>query len=186
MYLHLVWCTWDRHPLLTADRQPVVYREILRECQALGCEVIAIGGMEDHVHLLVRTPPTVAPATLAKQVKGSSSHLVNPEHGRRAEFRWQRGYGVFSVSPQHVERIRRYVLNQEEHHRLARTADFLEPPPSHQADVDAIEPAVQSAKADLVLPQRRISNPPALRSAPRTVPCRRSQPSRSHPSHPAP
>ena len=128
IYLHLVWSTWDRHPLLTADRVPAVYGTIQHECQALGCEVIAIGGMPDHVHLLVQVPPTVAPATLAKQVKGSSSHLVNPAHGTRAEFRWQRGYGAFSVSRQHVERIRRYVLNQEEHHRSGRTADFLEPP----------------------------------------------------------
>jgi putative transposase len=151
VYLHIVWCTWDRHPLLTAERMPIVYRAILQECHALGCEVIAIGGMEDHVHLLVRVPPTVSPATLAKQVKGSSSHLANPEHGRRADFRWQRGYGVFSVSPQHVERIRRYVVNQEEHHRSESTADFLEPPPL-DTEVTATEPAPQSAKGGLRAP----------------------------------
>lgn len=159
MYLHLVWCTWDRHSLLTAERMPVVYRAIQWECKALGCDVIAIGGMDDHVHLLVRVPPSVAPATLAKQVKGGSSHVVNPAHGCRAEFRWQRGYGVFSVSPQHVERIRRYVLNQEEHHREGRTAEFLEPP-SPETEANAPPPAPQSAKADFVPLQRRVSNPP--------------------------
>ena len=127
IYLHLVWGTWDRLPLLTGDRVEVVYHAIRQECERLGAEAIAIGGIEDHVHLLARVPPTIAPADLVKHVKGSSSHVVNPEHGRRAEFRWQGGYGVFSVSRQHLARIRRYVLNQEEHHRSGRTAEFLEP-----------------------------------------------------------
>gem|GEM_PF-595839 len=103
IYLHFVWGTWDRHPLLTGDRVETVYRAIHHECASLDADVIAIGGMEDHVHLL------------------------NPEHGTRAPFRWQRGYGVFSVSRQHVPRIRNYVLNQEAHHREGRTAPYLEP-----------------------------------------------------------
>jgi putative transposase len=127
IYLHLVWGTWDRHPLLTGDRVETVYRAIHHECTGMGAEVIAIGGMEDHVHLLVRVPASLAPSDLVKQVKGASSHLVNPVHGRAATFRWQGRYGAFSVSRQHVERIRRYVLNQEAHHREGRIAPFLEP-----------------------------------------------------------
>jgi len=127
IYLHLVWGTWDRHPLLTGDRVETVYRAILHECASLRAEVIAIGGMADHVHLLVRVPASLSPAALVKQVKGSSSHLMNPTHGTAASFRWQGGYGVFSVSRQHLARIRRYVLNQEEHHREGRTVPYLEP-----------------------------------------------------------
>ena len=135
IYLHLVWGTWDRHPFLTGDRVEVVYRAVLDECAGLGAEVIAIGGMADHVHLLVRVPASLAPAALVKQVKGSTSHLINPTHGAQAPFRWQGGYGVFSVSRQHLARIRRYVLNQEEHHREGRTAPYLEPvyPPNRNA-----------------------------------------------------
>ena len=127
IYLHLVWGTWDRHPLLVGDRVETVDRAIHYECTNLRADVIAIGGMEDHVHLLVRVPTPLSPAALVKQVKGASSHLVNPEHGARASFRWQGGYGAFSVSRQHVARIRRYVLNQEAHHREGRIAPFLEP-----------------------------------------------------------
>jgi putative transposase len=121
IYLHVVWGTWDRHPLLTGDRVEGVYRAILHECANLRAEVIAIGGMPDHVHLLVRVPASLSP------VKGDSSHLMNPTHGAAASFRWQGGYGVFSVSRQHLSRIRRYVLNQEEHHREGRTGPYLEP-----------------------------------------------------------
>jgi putative transposase len=90
--------------------------------------VIAIGGIDDHVHLLVAMPATLAPADLVKQVKGASSHLVN--HGREPFFRWQGGYGAFSVSKHHVPRIRDYVLRQEEHHRFNRLTPELEPAPA--------------------------------------------------------
>jgi putative transposase len=127
IYLHLVWGTWDRQPFLTGGRAETVYRAIVAECANLRVEVIAIGGMADHVHLLVSVPASVSAAALVKQVKGSTSHLMNPVHGAQAPFRWQGGYGVFSVSRQHLARIRRYVLNQEEHHRDGRTVPYLEP-----------------------------------------------------------
>jgi putative transposase len=128
IYLHLVWATWDRHPLLTGDRLEAVYRAIHHECIALGAQVIAIGGMEDHVHLLVRVPASLSASDLVKQVKGASTYMVNPAHGREAPFRWQGRYGAFSVSRHHVERVRGYVLNQEGHHRSGQTAIHLEPP----------------------------------------------------------
>jgi putative transposase len=52
LYLHYVWATWDRLPLITLDIQKLVYAAIIRECEQLKCTVIAIGGVEDHVHLL--------------------------------------------------------------------------------------------------------------------------------------
>ncbi|HEX9938556.1 MAG TPA: transposase [Longimicrobium sp.] len=79
------------------------------------------------MHLLVRMPSTLSPAAVAKQLKGASSHHLNHGSGNRPVFRWQGGYGAFSVSRQHVDRIRRYVLNQAEHHHGGRVADFLEP-----------------------------------------------------------
>ena len=129
LYVHLVWATWDRQPLLTPDRRDLIYRAIATSCADLRCEVLAIGGMPDHVHLLVRIPPSVAPAALVKQVKGASSHLANPVHGRGATFRWQGGYGAFTVSRHHVARVRGYVLNQERHHAENRLAPDFELPP---------------------------------------------------------
>jgi REP element-mobilizing transposase RayT len=129
LYLHLVWSTWDRYPILTDKIRPEVYRAIAAECARQRAELIALGGIDDHVHLLVRMPTTLSPADLAKQVKGSSSHLVNHAEGRVPFFRWQGGYGAFSISKNHVARIREYVLNQEEHHRLGRLIPDLEPQP---------------------------------------------------------
>ena len=133
LYLHFTWATWDRYPFLNPSVRPRVYQCIQAECGRMGAEVIAIGGIEDHVHLLVRAPATLAPANLAKQVKGASSHLMTHEIARGETFKWQGGYGVFSVSKREVPMIREYVLHQEQHHREKRLDPELEPTMSETA-----------------------------------------------------
>ncbi|MGN6755685.1 MAG: transposase, partial [Thermomicrobiales bacterium] len=66
VFVHLIWSTWDRLPFLTIQKRPQVWRAIGAKCVELGAEVIAIGGIEDHVHLLVRLPATLAVADLVK------------------------------------------------------------------------------------------------------------------------
>ena len=127
LYLHLVWATWDRAPLLTGDTRDSTYRMLQDECRRMRVDLLAIGGVEDHVHLLVRMPATLSPAAVAKQLKGATSHHLNSGSGNRPVFRWQGGYGAFSVSRHHVDRIRRYVLNQAERHHGGRIAEYLEP-----------------------------------------------------------
>ncbi|HET7463682.1 MAG TPA: IS200/IS605 family transposase [Longimicrobium sp.] len=130
LYLHLVWSTWDRYPhLADLDLRQRVYECINAECTRRRADVLAIGGIEDHVHVLVRPPATVAPADLVKHMKGASSHMVNYHIGRPDYFKWQGGYGAFSVSKRHVPMIHDYVLRQEEHHREQRLFEPLEPPP---------------------------------------------------------
>jgi len=146
LYVHLVWSTWDRVPLLSGEVRDSAYRRLHDECRRMGVEVMAIGGVEDHVHLLVRMPAALSIAALAKQLKGATSHALNAGSGNRPFFRWQGGYGAFSVSRQHVERIRQYVLNQPEHHARGRIADFLEPQTScaaHHAARTETAPAVR-------------------------------------------
>ncbi|HSU13764.1 transposase [Longimicrobium sp.] len=67
LYLHLVWTTWKRAPLLVEPLRSEVYHLIQADCTRLRADVLAIGGIEDHVHLPVRVPPTLAPAMLVKQ-----------------------------------------------------------------------------------------------------------------------
>jgi putative transposase len=89
MYVHCVWATWNREPLITEEVQPMLYRAIVQQCRDLKCTVIAIGGIEDHVHLLVGFPTTLAIAELVKKVKGSSSRLANDADDWF--FKWQWG-----------------------------------------------------------------------------------------------
>ncbi|HZT41392.1 MAG TPA: IS200/IS605 family transposase [Chthonomonadaceae bacterium] len=122
LYVHLVWATWDRLPLITEEIQPQIYACIKAECESLHAEVIALGGIANHVHLLARIPTTISIGILARQVKGASSHLITHHVGTQGFFKWQGGYGAFTVSKADVPRIRDYIYNQETHHR-DRTLD---------------------------------------------------------------
>ncbi|HEX6799152.1 MAG TPA: IS200/IS605 family transposase [Ktedonobacterales bacterium] len=79
VYVHFVWATWDRLPLLSQEVERAAYRGIGAKCTELGAEVIALGGIEDHVHLLVHMPSTTSIAQFVGQVKGASAHLITHE-----------------------------------------------------------------------------------------------------------
>lgn len=97
LYVHLVWSTWDRMPLLSAMIKPRVHVFLNGECRRIGALPIAIGGIDDHVHVLVRMPAALSVAALVKQLKGSSSHFVNHEIPKSGGFRWQGAYGAFTI-----------------------------------------------------------------------------------------
>ena len=121
LYIHLVWSTWDKQPSLSVDIKHAVYACIKEECAKLGAQAIAIGGTDDHVHLLARIPSTLSVAMLAKQAKGASSHPATHELGC-SEFKWQGHYGAFTVSTSALPNVQAYIREQERHHRK-RTTD---------------------------------------------------------------
>ena len=84
LYLHFVWATWDRHPYLVEPLRSRVYGCIQGECGRLGADVIAIGGVEDHVHVLVRVPATIAPAT-KRDVPAIRDYINNQEQHHREQ-----------------------------------------------------------------------------------------------------
>ena len=116
LYVHLVWATWDRLPLITKAIEPRLYAAIATKCRKIKCEPLAIGGIEDHVHLLARLHTTIAIATLAKEVKGASSHLVTHEITPGEFFKWQGAYGAFTLRKGEVPQVKAYILNQKQHH----------------------------------------------------------------------
>lgn len=127
LYVHLVWATRERMPLLTGKVRDAVYSCVQQGCTKLKAELIALNGTEDHVHLLARLPATLAPSALAKQTKGASSHLVRQEF-ELAVFTWQQGYAA-SVCPWNVPQIKGYILRQQEHHAAGTTKERLETVP---------------------------------------------------------
>ena len=126
IYLHFVGGTNRRDPVLDAVMRPRVYAALTAKCRELRCEPIAIGGLADHVHVLLRSSPTLSPAYIAKMLKGSSSHLVNHALGPSSYFQWQGGYGVLSVSKKHLQAVQAYILTQETRHLDGKISPFLE------------------------------------------------------------
>lgn len=103
-YGHFVWATKHHTDVLSPDLERAAHRCIASEAQRLGCIVLALGGMPDHVHLVVRLPASVAVMAVAKQLKGASARLVNTLRLEFSEpFSWQDGYGFFSIGPSDAE-----------------------------------------------------------------------------------
>jgi putative transposase len=115
LFLHLVWATWDRLPLITPRIERRLYRCVENEARDQGCAVLALNGVTDHVHLVISFPTTITIANLVKQIKGVSSHFVNAVLSPDTRFKWQGSYGAFTVSRWDVDKIVRYVKRQKEH-----------------------------------------------------------------------
>ena len=110
-FIHCVFSTKDRAPLIERDRVAGLYAYLGGIARGEGLSLIAAGGTANHVHLLFVLPASCPLAHAAQKLKGSSSHWMGPG------FSWQEGYGAFSISASQVEVVKRYIQNQEEHHR---------------------------------------------------------------------
>ena len=116
--IHTVFSTKERTPLLSGeDLRGQTHAYLGGVAKRLGCDPIKIGGEADHVHLLTTLPRTLAIADFVKEAKRVSTNWIKDRGGIHAKFHWQSGYGVFSVSQAEVDRIIRYIEDQEAHHR---------------------------------------------------------------------
>jgi len=114
--VHLVWVTKNRLPLIGADEERALYRNIEAMFHRYGAGVLAIGGMPDHIHVLVALSPKYALSEVIKNVKGSSSRFFSETLKPGTWFQWQPNYAAIHVSPGDVERVRQYILGQKQHH----------------------------------------------------------------------
>ena len=78
LFYHLVWATHERQPLITPAHEQILYPHIKGKVDFLECQLHAIGGIEDHIHIIVSIPPKLSISDFAKRIKGSSSRYLNP------------------------------------------------------------------------------------------------------------
>jgi REP element-mobilizing transposase RayT len=113
-FVHCVFSTKNRTNSIPAELQQQLWAYLLGIANNLSLKTLAVGGTTNHVHLLLALPTTMAVAETVQKLKANSSRWLS-EHG--IKFRWQEGYGVFSVSPSLLTTVQAYIRNQEEHHR---------------------------------------------------------------------
>lgn len=116
--LHVTFSTKHRQPLITPDMHERLYPYMGGIVRAEKGRLECMGGMPDHVHMLLswRTDETVA--ALLRTVKSRSSGWVHKSFPALRGFAWQEGYGVFSVSASRSDTVRKYIANQAQHHRI--------------------------------------------------------------------
>jgi REP element-mobilizing transposase RayT len=123
IYVHFIWTTYDRHPLISPELEGDLYPIIHEMVQRHNAKMLAIGGMPDHVHLLTKFSSTTVLWELVKDAKGVSSNFMN---ARLGNFKWRPTYAAFSVSRWDVRRIANYIERQKEHHSQGTILEPLE------------------------------------------------------------
>jgi putative transposase len=118
IYLHIVFSTKNRVPFLR-DRtlRDRIHAYLAGTCRNLHSPSLVVGGVEDHVHLLLRLAKDLTVSILVRELKRESSKWIKGLAPDLSTFYWQQGYGAFSISPSHVEPLKKYIAAQEDHHR---------------------------------------------------------------------
>ena len=115
--LHIVFSTKHRAPLIGLEIGNELYAYQASICRACNSPALIINGVEDHVHILCRLSRTIAICDLLEEVKKRSSKWIKSKGKEYKGFAWQDGYWAASVGEREVERVKRYIANQKEHHR---------------------------------------------------------------------
>ncbi len=117
LYVHAVFSTKKRLPLISEKIRDRLWAYMGGVARENNMKVLTIGGIENHVHLLLSLPATITIAKAVQLIKGSSSKWIHETFDNTNYFAWQEGYGAFSVNVSLVETTSRYIENQAEHHR---------------------------------------------------------------------
>ena len=137
LYHHFVFSTKHRVPTIDPQVRGRLYDYVGGLCRARQCRLLAAGGTEDHVHLLVAMSRDLAVSDFARDIKANSSRWIHETFPDRQGFAWQEGYAAFTVSQSVLETVRNYIERQGEHHQK-RTfqEEFRELLRRHEIELD--------------------------------------------------
>ena len=123
--LHCVFTTKHRQRWLTPEIRERLWPYLARIARENDMRALAVGGVEDHVHVLLSLSSTMTVAKALQLLKGNSSKWIHETFPEMAEFAWQGGYGAFSIGISGVEATTRYIKQQEQHHQKRSFHDEL-------------------------------------------------------------
>jgi putative transposase len=123
---HCAFSTKGRRKLITPDLQERLWSYMGGIARENGLTALSIGGVDDHIHLLLAITSTITIAKAIQQIKGASSKWVHDTFTKHQLFAWQEGYGAFSIGISQIDRTIAYIQSQAEHHRkLTFQEEFL-------------------------------------------------------------
>jgi putative transposase len=116
IYIHVVFSVKGRQNLIQKKWKDELFKYISGIAKGKQQKVYAIGGVEDHIHILLSIKPNIALSDLVREIKSNSSKWINEKSLVMGRFEWQAGFGAFSCSHSQLESVIVYINNQEEHH----------------------------------------------------------------------
>jgi REP element-mobilizing transposase RayT len=117
IYIQTVFAVKHRKALIATEWEDHLYQYITGIVQKRDNKMLSIGGMPDHIHIFIGMRPAETLSDLVREIKKSSNEFVNDNDFCPVHFDWQAGYGAFSYSRSHMDRVCKYILNQKEHHK---------------------------------------------------------------------
>jgi putative transposase len=152
LFVHVIWSVDRREPLLSKPVRRVLFAHMQKDGEEKGLKIVAVGGVEDHVHCLVQLMPSQNLVQVVKSIRTASAHWLNETRllsGARpaadsghagsvvdsgsagpvaadARFEWEEGYAAYSVSPSGVKQVIEYIGKQEEYHQSKTLESELE------------------------------------------------------------
>ena len=123
IYLHIVFSVKGRENLIQKKWKEELYKYICGIVNGKEQKVYAIGGVGDHIHLLVSIKPNIALSDLVRDIKSNSSKWINDKGYNIGKFQWQEGFGAFSYAQSQLDTVITYINNQEQHHQKTTFKD---------------------------------------------------------------
>jgi len=117
IYIQIIHSTKARQPLIIPEFKEELFKYITGIIKNRKQKLISINGTSNHIHYLVGLKPDIAISDLVRDVKHFSTDFVNEKKFIRYKFAWQVGFGAFSYSHSQLDKVIKYIQNQEEHHR---------------------------------------------------------------------
>lgn len=136
-YHHIVFSTKNRVDFIDPKIEHRVWAYIGGIARKHRMMALQVGGIDNHVHALLSSPPSIAPSKMAQYLKGDSSHWIHNTFQDLSGFAWQDGYGVFTVCKSHAAKVVEYIKNQRRHHeKQSFEEEFVELLRLHEIEYD--------------------------------------------------
>lgn len=126
LFVHIIWSVQNREPLLTKPIRAILFSHMQKRAGEKGINVLAVNGVEDHVHTLIQLHPAQNLSQVVKSIRTDASEWINETKLVANPFQWEEAYAALSVNPSTIKQVEEFLGRQEEYHKTKTLESELE------------------------------------------------------------